>query len=78
MKNDIPVAFGKVLKKYRLLRNFSQEQLAELAHLDRTYVSQVERGLKSPSIKALFALTRALNIKASLLMSEVEDALENV
>jgi transcriptional regulator with XRE-family HTH domain len=71
----IQVAFGKVLRKYRLQQDLSQEKLAELANLDRTYVSQIERGLKSPSIKTLLALAQALRVDAHLLVAELESEL---
>ena len=75
MKERIQQAFGQTLKKYRLQQKLSQEKLAELADLDRTYISQIERGLKSPSIPTLISLAQALNIKAHLLISEVEEVL---
>lgn len=78
MKHDIQLVFGKVLRKYRLQQKISQERLAELASLDRTFISQIERGLKSPSIPTLFALTQALHIKAHFFLAEVEDELENI
>lgn len=78
MTDKIQAAFGKVLRKYRLQQKFSQEKLAELANLDRTYISQIERGLKSPSIKSLLALAHALQIKAHVLMIEVENELDGV
>jgi transcriptional regulator with XRE-family HTH domain len=65
------ITFGKVLRKYRLQHKLSQEDLAELAGLDRTYISQLERGLKSPSIQTLFSLSKALQIKAHTLIQEV-------
>ncbi len=65
-----------VLRKYRLQHHLSQEKLAELADLDRTYISQIERGLKSPSFKALIALARALHVHAHVLVAEVEHELE--
>lgn len=77
LKNNIKLAFGQILRKYRLQQKLSQEKLAELADLDRTYISQIERGLKSPSISTLIALVGALNTKAHLLISEVESELEN-
>ena len=77
MKDEIQISFGKTLRKYRLEQKLSQERLAELADLDRTYISQIERGLKSPSIKALISLSQALQVKAYLLISEVENELDN-
>jgi transcriptional regulator with XRE-family HTH domain len=75
LKECVQQAFGQTLKKYRLQQKLSQEKLAELADLDRTYISQIERGLKSPSIPTLISLAQALNIKAHLLISEVEEVL---
>jgi transcriptional regulator with XRE-family HTH domain len=60
LTNKVQRVFGKALKRYRLQRKLSQEKLAELADLDRTYISQIERGLKSPSIKSLMSLAQRL------------------
>lgn len=76
VRENIQRTFGTVLRKYRLQQHLSQEKLAELADLDRTYISQIERGLKSPSLKALLALSQALHIQAHVLVAEVEQALE--
>jgi transcriptional regulator with XRE-family HTH domain len=76
LSNDIQTTFGNALRKYRLRQQLSQEKLAELAHLDRTYISQLERGLKSPSFRALIALARALNVQAHVMVSEVENELD--
>ena len=76
MRASIQLAFGQILRKYRLQQKLSQEKLAELANLDRTYISQIERGLKSPSIPTTLAIAHALGIKAHLLISEVEYELE--
>jgi transcriptional regulator with XRE-family HTH domain len=78
LRNSTKIAFGIVLHKYRHQQHLSQEKLAELANLDRTYISQIERGLKSPSIQMLLALAQALHIKASILISEVENELDNI
>jgi transcriptional regulator with XRE-family HTH domain len=77
LKDIIQISFGHALRKYRLQQKLSQEKLAELANLDRTYISQIERGLKSPSIKTLFALAQALQIDASLLIVELENDLKH-
>jgi transcriptional regulator with XRE-family HTH domain len=78
LTNKIQRAFGKTLKRYRLQQKLSQEKLAELADLDRTYISQIERGLKSPSIKSLISLAQALHIKAHVLIMEVENELDDM
>ena len=76
MKNRVQIAFGKTIKKYRTQQELSQEKLAELASLDRTYISQIERGLKSPSISSLISLAQALKVKAFTLVKEMEDELD--
>ena len=42
--------FGKNLRKYRLEKKLSQEKLAEIAGLHRTYISDIERGKRSISL----------------------------
>lgn len=60
---DICIKFGKQVKKYRLQSNLSQEKLAEIAGLHRTYISSVERGERSISLANIEKLANALNIK---------------
>lgn len=54
--------FGKNVKKYRLEANFSQEKLAELCNFHRTYISDIERGTRSISLKNIQILANSLNI----------------
>ena len=69
---DINKAMGKVLVKYRKIEQISQEELADRAGIHRTYVSQIERGLKSPTLAVLFDIAKSLNTTASNLIAEVE------
>ena len=55
--------FGKVLKEIRTEQKISQEKLAELCELDRTYISLLERGLRQPTLTTLFKLSEALGIE---------------
>lgn len=59
--------FSKNLKKYRLKKNLTQEKLAELCDFHRTYISSIERGLKSPSINAIELIAKNLEIETFLL-----------
>lgn len=54
--------FGKNVCKYRKQQGISQERLAELANLHRTYISAVERGERSISLKNIEKIALALNI----------------
>ncbi|BAF99901.1 helix-turn-helix domain-containing protein [Microcystis aeruginosa] len=51
---------GRELQRYRQEKGWSQEYLAEVTGLHRTYISQLERGLKSPSVRVLSHITNAL------------------
>jgi transcriptional regulator with XRE-family HTH domain len=75
---DINKALGQVLVKYRTLTNISQEELADRAGIHRTYVSQIERGLKSPTLSVLFKIAISLNTTASILIAEVEQTLNDI
>lgn len=51
----------------------TQEALAFEAGVDRTYISQLERNKKSPTVDVLFRLCEAMGIKASELIARVEE-----
>ncbi len=65
-------AFGEVLRQTRLDKGLSQEELADACGRHRTYVSLLERGRSSPSIKTLFLLAEALGVRPSQLVKQVE------
>ena len=67
--------FGITLSQLRKEAGFSQEKLAELAGYDRTYISLLERGLRKPTIAALFNLSKPLGIAPHQLIKLVEDQL---
>ena len=52
----------------------SQEELASRAGVHRTYVSQIERGLKSPTLNIILRLARALDYRAASIVATVEKA----
>jgi len=64
--------FAEVLREVRLEKGFSQEGLADRAGLHRTYISQVERGLKSPSLRSLEQIAQALGLPTSALLKRME------
>jgi transcriptional regulator with XRE-family HTH domain len=73
----IELSFAKILKTLRINNKLSQEELAFRSNLDRTYISMLERGIHQPTISTLFALSKALNIKASVIIQLVELECEN-
>lgn len=58
------------LRKARHLRGFSQEELAHLAELDRTYISALERSVYAASLDTLERLARALEVDPSELLRQ--------
>jgi transcriptional regulator with XRE-family HTH domain len=66
---------GLEIQRRRVEKSWSQEYLAEVTGLHRTYISQLERGLKSPSVRVLNHITIALNIKMSEFLQAVEESL---
>jgi transcriptional regulator with XRE-family HTH domain len=72
---QISTVFGQVLREQRLARELSQEGLALAADVDRTFVSQMERGIRQPTITTLMKLANALGIQPSTLVARMERAL---
>ncbi|HEY4375050.1 MAG TPA: helix-turn-helix transcriptional regulator [Burkholderiales bacterium] len=62
--------FATRVRAARLASGYSQEKLAELADLDRTYVSSVERGLRNISIDNIERLCRVLMVTPAQMLSE--------
>jgi transcriptional regulator with XRE-family HTH domain len=61
--------FGERVRKLRLARNLSQEQLAFKASMHRTYLGGIERGERNPSLKNIEAIAKALDVTLSQLFS---------
>ena len=62
--------FARALRHYRNLAAMSQESLAAAASLDRTYISQLERGHKSPTLNTLAKLADCLDTTVQHLLRE--------
>ena len=59
----ILISFGKRLRALRQQAELSQEELADLAGLDRSYVGGVERGERNVSLVNIHKIARALSVK---------------
>ena len=59
---DILKLFGSNLKTLRLEKGLSQEKLAELSELHRTYISSIELGKRNVSLKNIEAISKALDV----------------
>ena len=69
---DVSVAFGKALRRFRIAKNLTQEQLGLEAGLRRTFISSLELGQKQPSITTIQKLAVVLEISMSKLLQQVE------
>jgi len=61
------------VRAMRKAAGLSQEELADLAEIDRTYVSQVERGLRNLTISVLARISRALKTSPDKLLVAPQD-----
>lgn len=74
MPLTIEEAFGLTLQELRKARKISQEELGFESGYHRTYISQLERGRKSPSLRTIFQLATALKASPSDIVLCVERA----
>jgi transcriptional regulator with XRE-family HTH domain len=66
-------AFGRVIRNARQGAGLSQERLAFCAGVHPTYISQLERGMKSPSLEVVGSLAKALRLKPHMLVKAAEE-----
>ena len=59
---NICIRFGKNVRFYRLQLGVSQEELAHGSDSNRTYISDLERGTRNPSLEVVERIARALNV----------------
>jgi transcriptional regulator with XRE-family HTH domain len=71
-KVDIGDALGAAIRQQRLRAEMTQEALAHDAGISTTYLGQIERGLRSPSIAVVAAIADALNLRTSQLLQRAE------
>lgn len=69
----VQVQFGEKVRTVRQERGISQEKLAELAGLHRTYVSSIERGERNVSLVNIQRLAAALGVAMAQLMPDEPD-----
>lgn len=62
-REDALVQLGKRIRELRADRGLSQEALADLAELDRTYISSIERGHRNASLLTLHRIAEALEVE---------------
>lgn len=65
-------AVGRAIRYFREEKNLSQEVLSGLAGMDRSHLSKIELGLRSPTVSALYKIADALDVPASAILAYAE------
>ncbi len=73
--SDLSSAFGRAVQARRQGFNISQEELAWRAGLHRSYLADIERGARNPTLATIQKLAGAFRIPMSVLLGETELAL---
>ena len=73
MPTSFDTRLGREIAVCRTRLGISQERLGFQCKVHRTYVSQIERGLKSPTVRTLRRIAEALGTTTSRLLAAVED-----
>jgi transcriptional regulator with XRE-family HTH domain len=64
---------GERVRELRLARDLTQEGLAQLAEVDRGYISETETGDRNPSVWVIYRLAKALEVEPAELLPGYED-----
>lgn len=72
MKSEILLKYGQVVRKIRLEKGISQETLADLSGLHRTYMSDVELGKRNVSLENIDRIANALDVSISEIFRQIE------
>jgi transcriptional regulator with XRE-family HTH domain len=67
---DIKKIVGANIRLFRDSRGLSQEELAHISGIHRTYISGLERGIRNPTITIVHAIAVALKIRVSELLKD--------
>lgn len=69
---EVITKFGKQLRKLRIEQNLSQETLANIADIPINQIGRIERGEINTTLSTLSVIAKALNMKPSELLKDVE------
>jgi transcriptional regulator with XRE-family HTH domain len=70
---DLTKHFGAAVRHHRQLVRLSQEDLAERANKDRTYISGIERGSRNPSLRVIQSIAEGLGIDLDVLFATARE-----
>lgn len=70
--SELSIAFGQLVRKHRKDKNISQEKLALLCNIDRSYMGRIERGEVNITLEKLYELANALGVGYDKLLPRIE------
>lgn len=71
--NNVNIAFGDVLRKFREGRGYTQEEFAEICEISRAYYGRIERGEHSVTVEKCYQIAQALNVRIADLFAELQE-----
>jgi transcriptional regulator with XRE-family HTH domain len=72
LTTDPRSAFGRAVRRLREKKGLSQEKLADLAGIHRTYIGDVERGTRNIALINMDRIAKALGVSLSRLVKDME------
>lgn len=72
-ETNIKKNFGSIIRKYRHIKEISQEELAARTGLHRTYISEVERGERNVSLVNIVKISTGLEVNPSIIFKGLEE-----
>lgn len=66
--SELSISFGQLVRKHRKERNISQEKLALLCNIDRSYMGRIERGEVNITLEKAYEIAKILEVDFSRLL----------
>ncbi len=66
--SDLSISFGLKVREQRKLKNITQEKLALLCNIDRSYMGRIERGEVNVTLEKIYELAKALDVPVKNLL----------
>lgn len=66
--SELTIKFGQLVRKCRKEKNMSQEQLALLCNIDRSYLGRIERGEVNPTLEKIYEIAEKLEVNPRYLL----------
>ncbi len=70
---DIKVVVGRNIKNFRLMKKFTQNNLAKMVGVSPSYIANIERGKKVPSLELLEKIANILEVGPDTLLAQPDD-----